>query len=68
MKPLPYKTTVIFAAIFLGVIGYDRYLMGYKNWWIKALTLGGMGAWIWFDLFQIIFGKLKMADGRELLK
>lgn len=68
MKPTPYRTTVIFAAIFLGALGYDRYMLGYKNWWLKALTIGGLGGWILFDLFQIIVGKMKMADGRTLLK
>ncbi len=68
MKPLPYKTTVIFASLFLGSLGYDRYLLGYKNWWIKALTIGGLGCWIVYDLFRIITNKMPMADGRLLLK
>lgn len=68
MTTVPSKTTVIFAALFLGSIGCDRYLLGYKNWWIKALTLGGLGTWIMYDLVRIILNKMQMADGRPLLK
>lgn len=68
MTTVPSKTTIIFAALFLGSIGYDRYLLGYKNWWLKALTLGGLGTWIMYDLVRIILNKMQMADGRPLLK
>ncbi|TAH26686.1 MAG: TM2 domain-containing protein [Cytophagales bacterium] len=65
-KPIPNKTTLIFAAIFLGVLGYDRYLLGYKNWWYKAIVMGGLGIWILYDLYLIISNKLHMADGRKV--
>jgi len=68
MTTVPSKSTIIFAALFLGSIGYDRYLLGYKNWWLKALTLGGLGTWIMYDLVRIILNKMQMADGRPLLK
>ena len=68
MKATPSKTTVLFASFFLGSLGYDRYMLGYKNWWIKALTIGGLGGWIVYDFFRIATNKLPMADGRQLLK
>lgn len=51
------KTTLLFAAIFLGTIGYDRYLLGNKYWWVKAITLGGLGIWIAYDIYRIIINK-----------
>jgi len=44
-------------------------MMGYKNWWLQLLltVLCGVGIfWVWYDLFMILTGKMKMADGREL--
>jgi hypothetical protein len=40
--------------------------MGYSNWWIQLVTLGGCGIWAFIDLIMIIVGSLKMADGRDL--
>jgi hypothetical protein len=59
------KTMVI--SFFFGLLGVDRLLMGYKLWWLKPLTFGGMWVWYFIDLYLIAIGKLKMADGRELV-
>jgi hypothetical protein len=67
MQALPNKTTLLFASIFLGVAGYDRYLLGYKNWWIKAITLGGLGVWTILDIYKIVTGKMMHASG-EIIK
>ena len=56
---------IILISFFLGFLGVDRYLMGYKNWWIKAITLGGGTIWALLDLINILTLKLKMADGSE---
>jgi hypothetical protein len=40
--------------------------MGYSNWWLMLITLGGCGIWTIIDLIQIITGKMGMADGRPL--
>jgi hypothetical protein len=40
--------------------------MGYSNWWLMPITCGGCVVWAILDLVQIITGKMKMADGREL--
>lgn len=61
------KTTMLFAALFLGALGVHRYMMGYGNWWKMALTLGGFGLWSLVDFYRIFSGKMKMVDGEKLL-
>ena len=51
----------------LGIFGIHRLLMGYKNWYLQFFTLGGLGLWMLYDLFFIIIGKMKMANGQSLL-
>lgn len=51
----------------LGGFGIHRMMMGYSNWWLMLLTLGGCGIWTLVDLISILTGKMKMADGRDLL-
>jgi len=65
-KQLQSKTTMIIISLFLGGLGIDRFLMGYSNWWLKLITLGGCGIWALIDLIKIATGSMKMADGREL--
>ena len=65
-KQLQSKTTMILISLFLGGLGIDRFLMGYSNWWLKLITLGGCGIWALIDLIRIITGSMKMADGRDL--
>ncbi len=65
-KELQSKTTMILISLFLGGLGIDRFLMGYSNWWLKLITLGGCGIWALIDLIKIITGSMKMDDGREL--
>jgi len=65
-KQLQSKTTMIIISFFLGGLGIDRLMMGYSNWWLKLITLGGCGIWALIDLIRIITGSMKMADGRDL--
>ncbi len=65
-KELQSKTTMILISFFLGSLGIHRLMMGYKNWWLMLITLGGCGIWSLIDFIRIITGGLKMADGREL--
>ncbi|MCU0431301.1 MAG: TM2 domain-containing protein [Cytophagaceae bacterium] len=65
-KPLSLGTAIA-VSFFLGIFGVDRYLMGYKWWWLKTITLGGLWVWYAIDLYKIAIGKLVMADGREFL-
>jgi hypothetical protein len=41
-------------------------MMGYSNWWLQLITLGGCGIWSLVDFIRIITGDMKMADGRDL--
>lgn len=50
-----------------GMFGIHRYLMGYRNWWVMLLTLGGLGFWSFRDLVMICVDRMPMADGRELI-
>jgi TM2 domain-containing membrane protein YozV len=77
MQPEPTKKqSTAFILALIGVlllpIGLHRFYLGYKSTGIimLILTLTGIGAiitWIWtlIDLFKIINGSLKPADGSE---
>ncbi|MFM7386844.1 MAG: TM2 domain-containing protein [Bacteroidota bacterium] len=64
--PVQSKMTMILICLFVGNLGIHRYLMGYSNWWLQLITLGGCGIWQLIDLIQIATGSMKMADGRDL--
>ncbi|MBN8545964.1 MAG: TM2 domain-containing protein [Ignavibacteria bacterium] len=66
-KPVQSKVTMILVCLFLGGLGIHRLMMGYSNWWLQLITLGGCGIWSLIDLIQIITGSMKMADGRDLV-
>jgi hypothetical protein len=66
--PLRRKNQMLLICLFFGALGIHRYMMGYKNWWLMAITLGGCGTWQIIDLILLLNGGLKMADGRELEK
>ena len=65
-KPLQSKVTMILVSLFLGGFGIHRLMMGYSNWWLMLITLGGCGIWALIDFIKIILGKMPMADGRPL--
>ena len=65
-KPIQQKTTMAIIAFFAGGLGIHRLMMGYGNWWLMLLTLGGCGFWTLFDFIQILTGNMGMADGRPL--
>ena len=65
-KPVQSKVTMIIVCLFLGGFGIHRLMMGYSNWWLMLITLGGCGIWALIDLITIITGKMTMADGRPL--
>lgn len=66
-KQVQSKTTMILVSLFLGGLGIHRLMMGYSNWWLMLITLGGCGIWSLVDLIKIITGSMKMADGRDLV-
>ena len=61
------KMTMALVCWFLGGWGIHRMMMGYSNWWLMLITLGGCGIWTLIDLISILTGKMKMADGRDLV-
>jgi len=65
-NPAQSKVTMILVCLFAGNLGIQNYLMGYSNWWLQLITLGGCGIWSLIDLIQIATGSMKMADGRDL--
>lgn len=65
-KEVQSKVTMILICFFLGGFGIHRLMMGYSNWWLMLITLGGCGIWSLVDFIQIILGNMKMADGRDL--
>ena len=71
-EPKKVQTKMMMALIcwLLGSWGVQRYMMGYPNWWHQLLLtfVCGIGAiWSLYDLIMILTGKMKMADGRDLL-
>lgn len=50
---------------FFGGLGIHRLYLGYKNWWLMLITLGGCGIWALIDLIRIIIGDMKPADGSD---
>tara|TARA_B110000285_G_C14901181_1_gene503345 strand:+ start:130 stop:372 length:243 start_codon:yes stop_codon:yes gene_type:complete len=65
-KQVQSKVTMLVICWFLGGFGVHRLMMGYSNWWVMLITLGGCGIWTIIDLITIATGSMKMADGREL--
>lgn len=65
-KPVQQKSTMIIICFFVGGLGIHRLMMGYSNWWLMLITLGGCGIWTLIDFIKIITGSMKMADGRDL--
>lgn len=61
------RTSAALLSFFFGVLGMHRLAMGYKNWWLMPLTLGGFWLWNLYDLIRILSGKMKMANGEDLL-
>ena len=60
-----YKSIALFLSIVLGILGVDRFYMGYTKMGIlKRLTLGCFGVLYVIDIINIATGKLLPADGR----
>ena len=67
-EPQSKMLMIILLVVGFGYFGIHRLLMGYKNWWIQLITLGGCGIWALYDLIMIITDKMPMADGTPLKK
>ncbi|HXA01145.1 MAG TPA: TM2 domain-containing protein [Cytophagaceae bacterium] len=60
------KVMMLIICWVLGGFGVHRLMMGYSNWWLMLITLGGCGIWTLIDLVKIATGSMKMADGQDL--
>ncbi len=65
-KKVQSKVVMLIVCWFLGAFGIHRLMMGYSNWWVMLITLGGCGIWAIVDLIQIAMGNMGMADGTPL--
>lgn len=57
----------VLLSFFVGVLGIDRFYLGYTGLGIlKLVTFGGCGIWALIDLILIVMGRLPDASGRPL--
>ncbi len=56
-----------------GILNLHRMMMGYKQWWQRALISCIPFMWPimmivgWVDAYKILTGKMTMKDGRDLV-
>ena len=59
--------TTLLISFFVGVLGIDRFYLGYTGLGIiKLVTLGGCGVWALIDVILIVMGNMTDAQGRPL--
>lgn len=59
--------TAVLLSLFVGVLGIDRFYLGYTGLGIvKLITCGGLGIWALIDLILIVMERLPDADGLPL--
>lgn len=62
-------STALILSFFLGLLGIDRFYLGYTGKGIlKLITGGGLGIWWLYDLIKIASNTLPDANGQPLAK
>lgn len=65
--PVKSQTVTFILSLLLGVLGVDRFYMGYTGLGIlKLVTIGGCGIWALIDFAMIGMGIMKDAQGNSL--
>ncbi|MBI5817509.1 MAG: TM2 domain-containing protein [Verrucomicrobia bacterium] len=65
--PVKSQTVTFVLSLLLGVLGVDRFYMGYTGLGIlKLVTIGGCGIWALIDFAMIGMGIMKDAQGNSL--
>lgn len=63
-----YKSIAILLSLLLGLLGFDRFYLGYIRLGIlKLITLGGFGIWWLFDFIFIYTDNILDAKGEKLV-
>jgi TM2 domain-containing membrane protein YozV len=62
-------STTLLLSFFFGVLGVDRFYLGYTLLGVlKLITGGGVGIWWLIDLVMIAMNKIPDAKGQPLVK
>ena len=57
----------VLLSLFVGVLGIDRFYLGYTGLGIlKLITIGGLGIWALIDLILVIMNRIPDANGLPL--